>query len=91
MLARHGDVGAAEVGVRPLRAVGGIHASVSTRMYSMFMGMLFCILQALAQVWHPTQRSLLMAMASFVMVSPYAFFTSTSVSENGMTGPVMSS
>ena len=57
----------------------------------MFMGMLFCILQALAQVWHPTQRSLLMAMASFVMVSPYAFFTSTSVSENGMTGPVMSS
>ena len=26
VLARHGDVGAAEVGVRPLRAVGGIHA-----------------------------------------------------------------
>ncbi len=65
--------------------------SVRMRFQSMPMGTLFCILQALAQVWHPTQRSLLMAMASFVMVSPYAFFTSTSVSENGMTGPVMSS
>ena len=51
------------------------------------MGTLFCILQAFAQVWHPTQRSRSIAMASLVMAPPYAFLSSTSVSENGMTGP----
>ena len=42
-------------------------------MYSMFMGMLFCILQAFAQVLHPTQRSRLMAMPSLVMIAHLRF------------------